>query len=66
MTDADRIEALLDLVDPERANASPRASELAVLGLAVRSAKGTFQPTRAGWALLGDKGRAYKSGQGFP
>ena len=66
MTDADRLEALLDLVDPERPNASPQGSELAVLGLAVRSAKGMFQPTRAGWALLGEKGRPYKSGQGLP
>lgn len=58
MTDDERLGALLDLVDPERA-AQPGAGEaLAVLGLAERQGR-RFRPTRAGWNLLGDRGRAF-------
>ena len=35
MTDPERVEALLDMVDPARAAAPSRGPELAVLGLAV-------------------------------
>jgi hypothetical protein len=59
-TDAERIEALLDLVDPERSPNPGNGPELQVLGLAEGSAKGGYSPTRAGWALLGDKGRVYR------
>ena len=61
MTDAERFNALLDLVDPDRSGNSQRGAELAVLGLAERMPKGGYVPTRAGWALMGDKGRAFQS-----
>lgn len=61
MTDPDRIEALLDLVDPEREAPTSQGSALAVLGLAEEVARGRYRPTRAGWALLGDKGRAFQT-----
>lgn len=61
MTDADRIEALLDLVDPDREPVATRGPALAVLGLAEELTRGRYHPTRAGWALLGDKGRAFKT-----
>lgn len=58
MTDADKIEALLDLVDDSR-TADPKASDaLVVLGLATRQGKG-YAPTNAGWHLMGDRGRAF-------
>lgn len=60
MTDLERIEALLDLVDPERGDSVRRGAELAVLGLAQPGPKGSFQPTTAGWVLLGDRGRKFQ------
>ena len=60
MNDADRIEALLDLVDPDRQPADSRGSQLAVLGLAAPTAKGGYRPTIAGWSLLGERGRAFR------
>lgn len=49
MTDAERIEALLDLVDPARAGNENRGRELTVLGLAEAVAKAvTARPTPAG------------------
>ena len=62
MTDAERIEALLDLVDPDRSPQSDRGQQLAVLGLATLGpkGKGPYRPTSAGWALMGDKGRAFQ------
>ena len=47
MTDAERIEALLDLVDPARAGNENRGRELTVLGLAEAVAKGGYRPTNA-------------------
>lgn len=61
MNDADRIEALLDLVDSERPPTDSRGPELTVLGLAAPTPKGGYRPTKAGWALLGDRGRAFRS-----
>lgn len=57
MNDAERIEALLDLVDPDRSPTESRGAQLTVLGLATPMPKGKFRPTNAGWVLLGDKGR---------
>ncbi|AQR63148.1 hypothetical protein BZG35_16960 [Brevundimonas sp. LM2] len=60
MTDAERIDALLDMVDPERMPNVSRGAELAVLGLALAKAKGGYQPTNAGWVLIGNRGRAFQ------
>ena len=48
MTDPERVEALLDMVDPGRPTAPSRGPELAVLGLAVAKPKGGYKPTTAG------------------
>ena len=61
MNDADRIEALLDLVDPDRPTTDSRGPQLAVLGLAASTAKGGYRPTTAGWSLLGERGRAFRA-----
>lgn len=61
MTDDERIDALLDLIDPERLPVESRGPQLAVLGLAVQAPKGGFRPTTAGWSLLGARGRAFRS-----
>lgn len=60
MTDAERIDALLDLVDSERGSGTDRGPELVILGLAEKLPKAGFHPTRAGWALMGDKGRPFR------
>lgn len=60
MTDAERIEALLDLVDPARIGNQNRGRELTVLGLAEAAAKGSYRPTNAGWVMIGDRGRAFR------
>ena len=61
MNDADRIEALLDLVDPERSPTVSRGPQLVVLGLAVPVPTQGYRPTTAGWSLLGERGRVYRS-----
>ncbi|WP_349312428.1 hypothetical protein [Brevundimonas subvibrioides] len=48
------------MVDPDRATSPGRGSELAVLGLAVARPKGGYQPTNAGWVLMGNRGRAFQ------
>ncbi|PZU18704.1 MAG: hypothetical protein DI589_23850 [Shinella sp.] len=58
MTDAYRIEALLDLVDETRTAKPDLSQQLAVVGLAERRGRG-FWPTNAGWIVLGDRGRAF-------
>ena len=58
MTDAERIEALLDIVDPTRTEVPEVSRKLMVLGLAERRGKG-FWPTTAGWTLLSDRGREF-------
>lgn len=59
MTDADRIEALLDIVDETRAEGPTQSAQLVVLGYAARRAKNGFWPTNAGWNFLGDRGRPF-------
>lgn len=59
MTDPDRIEALLDVVDAGRTLSPERSNALVVLGLATRSGK-KVTPTNAGWALLSAKGAAFR------
>ena len=58
MTDPERIEALLDLVDSAREERPEASRALSVLGLVERRGKG-FWPTTAGWTLLSDRGRAF-------
>lgn len=60
MTDTERLEALMGLVDPARAGNPGRGRELSVLGLAVAGPKGGYRPTNAGWVVLGDHGRAFQ------
>lgn len=60
MNDAERIEALLNLVDPARRGSVNRGRELAVLGLAEATTKGGYRPTNAGWVLMGDLGRSFQ------
>ncbi len=60
MTDDERIDALLDLVDPARNATTKRGPELAVLGLAEAAGKGGYRPTNAGWVLVGNRGRAFQ------
>ena len=62
MTDAERVEALLDIVDGSRIEARENSDKLAVLGLAERRGRQGFWPTQAGWNLLGDRGRAFDVG----
>ena len=59
MTDADRIEALLDIVDPERTERPDQSEKLSIQGYVERRTKNRFWPTNAGWNLLGDRGRAF-------
>lgn len=61
MTDADRIEALLDIVDDSRTEQPAASEQLAVLGLVERRGKG-FRPTNAGWNLLSSLGRPFDVG----
>jgi len=58
MTDADRIEALLDIVDETRPENRDHSETLVVLGYAERRRNG-FWPTTAGWNFLGDRGRPF-------
>lgn len=59
MTDADRIEALLDIVDDGREENRDRSQQLVVLGYAERRGRNGFWPTQAGWNFLGDRGRSF-------
>lgn len=59
MTDNDRIEALLDIVDATRAENRTQSEKLAVLGYVDRRGSKGFWPTNAGWNVLGDRGRAF-------
>lgn len=60
MTDPERVEALLDLVDPDRTATPNRGPQLAVLGLAAAKPRGGYEPTNAGWVLIGNRGRAFQ------
>lgn len=59
MTDADRLEALLDIVDATRSENRERSEQLAVLGYVARRGRKGFWPTNAGWNFLGERGRAF-------
>lgn len=59
MIDADRMEALLDLVDKTREAQPAQSEQLVVQGYAERQGKGRYWPTRAGWNFLGDLGRPF-------
>ena len=59
MTNAEAIEALLDLVDPSRSADAVDSARLVVLGYAERRGKKGFWPSRAGWYVLGDLGRRF-------
>lgn len=63
MTDAERIEALLDIVDETRPESRDQSEKLAVLGYAERRGKRGYWPTRAGWNFLGDRGRLFDRSQ---
>ena len=58
MTDAARLLALLNIVDPDRTEDAVESQQLVVLGLAVRRGRGVW-PTAAGWILMGDAGHAF-------
>lgn len=58
MTDAHRLSALLNIVDPDRSENGDESARLVVLGLGVRQER-VFRPTSAGWNLLGDVGRPF-------
>ncbi|WP_368925553.1 MULTISPECIES: hypothetical protein [Brevundimonas] len=60
MTDAERLDALLNLVDSERTPDPDATARLIVLGLAERHGKGV-RPTNAGWVVLGDRGRPFQN-----
>ncbi|MBB5745189.1 hypothetical protein [Brevundimonas variabilis] len=62
MTEADRIEALLDIVDESRSENRDCSEKLVVLGYAERRGKKGYWPTQAGWNFLGDRGRAFDLG----
>jgi hypothetical protein len=61
MTDADQIEALLDIVDDSRTPTAAASEQLAVRGLVERRGK-SFWPTNAGWNLMSSLGRPFDVG----
>jgi len=61
MNDQHRLEALLDLVDPERTEDPDRSRRLAVFGLARDSGRAGYRPTTAGWNLLGARGARFRA-----
>ena len=64
VTEAERIEALLDIVDEARGPDEANSAQLVVLGLAERPGKGGLRPTNAGWNLMGGQGRAFRAEYG--
>jgi len=60
MTQGDRTEALLDIVDKTRATDRTQSEQLVVLGYAERRGRNDFWPTNAGWNDLGDLGRPFR------
>lgn len=57
------VEALLDIVDKDRTATEANSAQLVVLGLAVRHPKRGYSPTNAGWNVMGQRGRAFDTGQ---
>ncbi|MFK0298941.1 hypothetical protein ACIQTU_06940 [Brevundimonas sp. NPDC090276] len=65
MTEAERIAALLDIVDVDRTQDAGVSAQLVVFGLAERFGKsGKLRPTNAGWNLMGPQGRAFRTEYG--
>ena len=65
MTEAERIAALLDIVDADRTQDAGASAQLVVLGLAERFGKaGKLRPTNAGWNLMGQQGRVFRTEYG--
>ena len=65
MTEAERIAALLDIVDVDRTQDLGNSTQLVVLGLAERFGKaGKLRPTNAGWNLMGQQGRVFRTEYG--
>ena len=61
VTEAERINALLDIVDGDRTQDAETSAKLVVLGLAERSGKPVkLRPTNAGWNLMGQLGRPFR------
>jgi Mn-dependent DtxR family transcriptional regulator len=60
MTSAERLEALLDLADPERTDAPDMTRQLRVLGLVETVGKSGARLTTAGWSELGEPGRKFR------
>lgn len=58
MNDAERLAALLNIVDDTRTESRDQSEKLVILGLAERRRRG-FWPTQAGWNLMGDQGRDF-------
>ena len=63
MTESERLEALLNIVDNQRSESRGQSEALVVLGYAKRRGKTGFWPTQAGWNCLGDRGRPFDVNQ---
>ena len=65
MTEAERIAALLDIVDTNRTQDADNSAQLVVFGLAEKFGKsGKLRPTNAGWNLMGQQGRVFRTEYG--
>lgn len=65
MTEAERIAALLDIVDVDRTQDASASAQLVVFGLAEKFGKsGKLRPTNAGWNMMGQQGRAFRTEYG--
>jgi hypothetical protein len=65
VTEAERINALLDIVDVDRTQDAGASAQLVVFGLAEKFGKtGKLRPTNAGWNLMGQQGRAFRTEYG--
>lgn len=62
MTTYDPADALLDIVDATRSERKDESEKLVVLGYAERRGRSGYWPTKAGWNLLSDRGRAFDNG----
>ncbi|MFT4956177.1 MAG: hypothetical protein ACI8U3_002582 [Brevundimonas sp.] len=61
MPDASHIDALLDLIDPDRTADPDESAQLVVLGLAEKLGRNACRPTTAGWNLLAERGRPFRT-----
>ena len=65
VTEAERIAALLDIVDTNRTQDAETSAQLVVFGLAERFGKaGRLRPTNAGWNVMGQQGRPFRADYG--